>query len=244
MGRLQSVVALALSFAALPCRGADPFDSAPHVTLGANEYLVAGADLIRAGQFDDGIRLTLLGLDQGGLAVRNRAAGLGNLCSAFVSKSEPDRALPYCDESLQLDGTNWRVYTARSQAYFVKGMFADAARDNDAAAAINPGCGAREDDPRQAQRSAFASASNHGRPSLRMRARREAARTRRDTRYPGIRPNAHRARRARCPSRLLRELGELIQDVERRTRRQRVDVELCELFAQERLLGRRRRSFR
>jgi tetratricopeptide (TPR) repeat protein len=125
-------------FVGAPC-GADELEgSALRMTIGANEYLVAGSEAVRAGQFDDGIRLTLIGLERGNLGTRDRAAGLGNLCAAYVSKSEPDDALPYCDRSLQLDDRNWRVYTARARAYFLKGMFAEAKRDNDAAAAINP----------------------------------------------------------------------------------------------------------
>jgi tetratricopeptide (TPR) repeat protein len=121
-----------------PCRADDLDGSALRLAFGANEYLVAGSEMIRAGQFDDGIRLTLIGLERGNLGVRDRAAGLGNLCAAYVSKNEPDAALPYCDRSLQLDDGNWRVYTARARAYLVKRMFAEAVRDNEAAEAINP----------------------------------------------------------------------------------------------------------
>lgn len=136
MGRILWA-ALAASLLTTPCRG-DPEGSATTVTLGVDEYLLAGADSIRAGQFDDGIRLTLIGLERGGVSARNRAAGLANLCSAYVSKNEPDKAIPYCNESLALNDANWRVFSARSQAYFIKGMYADAAKDNEAAAALAP----------------------------------------------------------------------------------------------------------
>jgi tetratricopeptide (TPR) repeat protein len=116
---------------------ADPDGSAMSTTFGGDEYLFAGADAIRAGQFDDGIRLTLIGLARV-VSTRNRAAGLANLCAAYVSKREPDAALPFCAEALRLAPGNWRAYTARSQAYFQKGLLAEAARDNEAAAAINP----------------------------------------------------------------------------------------------------------
>jgi hypothetical protein len=136
MGRVLCV-ASAL-FVVSPCGADDLEGSALRMTFGANEYLVAGSEAIRAGQFDDGIRLTLIGLERGNLGARDRAAGLANLCAAYVSKNEPDVALPYCDASLQLDDRNWRVYTARARAYLVKRMLAEAKRDNDAAAAINP----------------------------------------------------------------------------------------------------------
>jgi hypothetical protein len=119
-------------------RGDEVETSSPRVTVGVNDYLLAGAEAIRASDFDEGIRLTLIALERGPLSTRERAAGLGNVCAGYVSKNEPDKALPFCDESLLLDANNWRVYTARSQAYLVKGMLIEARRDNEAAAAINP----------------------------------------------------------------------------------------------------------
>jgi tetratricopeptide (TPR) repeat protein len=111
--------------------------AAPRIVVGGNEHLAAGADAIRAGAFDDGIRLTLLGLERG-VDRRNRAAGLANLCAAHVAKNEPDPAIPYCTESLRLNDRNWRAYTNRARAYFLKGMYSEAAADNEAAAALNP----------------------------------------------------------------------------------------------------------
>jgi tetratricopeptide (TPR) repeat protein len=113
-------------------------DSEQRLSLGVNEYLSAGADAIRAGEYDDGIRLTLRGLDVEPPGTRNRAAGLANLCAAHVAKNEADRALPYCDEALRLNAENWRALSNRSRAYFIKGMLAEAAADNAAAAALAP----------------------------------------------------------------------------------------------------------
>ncbi len=136
MGR--ALCAMLVFVLASPC-GADDLDgSALRTTFGANEYLVAGSEMLRAGQFDEGIRLTLIGLERGNPGVRDRAAGLGNVCAGYVSKNEPDAAIPYCDRSLELDDRNWRVYTTRARAYLAKGSLAEAVRDNDAAAAINP----------------------------------------------------------------------------------------------------------
>ena len=111
--------------------------SEQRVVLG-DEYLSAGADAIRAGSYDDGIRLTKIGLVRAAVTKRNRAAGLANLCSAYVAKGEPDAAIPYCDQAIDLDQSNWRPYSVRAQAYFQKQQFAQAAADNAAAAAIAP----------------------------------------------------------------------------------------------------------
>jgi len=105
--------------------------------LGADEYLSAGAEAIRAGRYDDGIRLTEIGL---GRSPRpgDRAAALSNLCAAHAAKGEPDRAIEHCTESIAINPRNWRAYSNRSYAYYLKGMYRDAREDLQAAIAINP----------------------------------------------------------------------------------------------------------
>jgi tetratricopeptide (TPR) repeat protein len=104
---------------------------------GGDEYLMAGADAIRAGRYEDGIRLTSIGLERAPRAI-DRAAALSNLCAAHAAKGEADRAIAYCSESLTFNDRNWRAYSNRSYAYYLKGMFSEATFDLDAAAAINP----------------------------------------------------------------------------------------------------------
>lgn len=104
---------------------------------GNNEYLSAGADAIRGGSYEDGIRLTALGLNRTATP-RDRAAGLSNLCAAHAAKGEPDLAIRYCSESLTLNEANWRAYSNRSYAYYLKGQYAQAVEDLEAAAAISP----------------------------------------------------------------------------------------------------------
>lgn len=125
--------AVACSAAAL----ADDEGSQRHLVLGGSKYLADGAAAIRSGDYDEGIRLNLLGLERDALAPFDRAAGLANLCAAHVAKDEPDAAIPYCDESLRINGRNWKAYSNRSHAYLLKGRYAEARLDNDAAAAIS-----------------------------------------------------------------------------------------------------------
>ncbi len=108
------------------------------VVIGASEYLSEGADAIREGDFDEGIRLTTIGLQRQARTLRDRAAGLANLCAAHVSKQEPDKAIPFCDESIRLHSGNWRAFSNRSHAYLLLDMLEEAARDNAAAAALRP----------------------------------------------------------------------------------------------------------
>ena len=60
---------------------------------GGNPLLAAGADAIRAGQYDEGIRLTNLGLERRETTESDRAAALSNLCAAYAAKRLPDRAI-------------------------------------------------------------------------------------------------------------------------------------------------------
>jgi tetratricopeptide (TPR) repeat protein len=103
-----------------------------------NEFLSAGSFAIRVGQYDEGIRLTELGLKRYQPSVADRAAAFSNLCAAYAAKGQPDAAIPYCDRSLSLSSNNWRAYSNRSYAYVLKGMYAEATFDLDSAAAINP----------------------------------------------------------------------------------------------------------
>ena len=103
----------------------------------SNEYLAAGAEAIRAKQYDDGIRLTKIGLDRPTPA-RDRAAALSNLCAAHAAKNEPDAAIGYCTESIAINDQNWRAYSNRAYAYYLKKMFDEADTDLDIALAMNP----------------------------------------------------------------------------------------------------------
>jgi tetratricopeptide (TPR) repeat protein len=102
-----------------------------------NEYLAAGAEAIRAKQYDDGIRLTRLGLERPA-SPRDRAAALSNLCAAHAAKNEPDVAIQYCTDSLTINDANWRAYSNRAYAYYLKRMFDEADKDLDVALSINP----------------------------------------------------------------------------------------------------------
>jgi tetratricopeptide (TPR) repeat protein len=104
-----------------------------------NELLAAGADAIRYGRYDEGINLTLLGLERRDTSDRNRAAALSNLCAAFAAKNSPDEAIIYCTQSLEISELNWQAWSNRSYAYWLKTMYEEAASDLDRAIAIDDG---------------------------------------------------------------------------------------------------------
>jgi len=102
-----------------------------------NELLVAGAEAIRIGRYDEGIRLTQRGLERRDTSDQNRAAGLSNLCAAFAAKNSPDDAIDYCTQSLEISEINWQAWSNRSYAYWLKSMYDEAASDLNRAMAIN-----------------------------------------------------------------------------------------------------------
>jgi tetratricopeptide (TPR) repeat protein len=104
---------------------------------GGDEYLSAGAMAILAGQYDDGIRLTNLGL-QRSQRPADKAAALSNLCAAHAAKGEPDLAIKYCTESIAINDHSWRPYSNRSYAFYLKGMYAEAQEDLKVATSLSP----------------------------------------------------------------------------------------------------------
>lgn len=102
-----------------------------------NPHLVDGANELLAGNAEEGIRLTRLGLDVA-VGQRERQAGLGNLCAGYVMLKQYDDALGYCDQALAEYDRNWRALCNRALIYIKKGRFDEAARDLDRGQEIAP----------------------------------------------------------------------------------------------------------
>jgi tetratricopeptide (TPR) repeat protein len=90
------------------------------------------------GRYDDGIRLTNLGLEHDQPNPYDRAAAYANLCAAHAASGRLDAAMRYCNDSLSLNDSNWRAYSNRSYVYYLKGKYDEAGADLDAAAALAP----------------------------------------------------------------------------------------------------------
>jgi len=105
--------------------------------VGVDPDLSDGAMAIRMGSYEEGIKLTERGL-KGAPNKRDRAAGLANLCAAYVGLEKPDDAIERCNQSLALNANNWRTYSNRAAAFTIKGLYSEALFDLDAATAINP----------------------------------------------------------------------------------------------------------
>ena len=101
----------------------------------SNPNLKYGADALLAGDADEGIRLTLMGL-KFARGTRDRQTAKSNLCAGYVMLREYDTALAYCDEVLGENDGHWRAYSNRALIYVKLGRLEDAERDLEKGEAI------------------------------------------------------------------------------------------------------------
>jgi tetratricopeptide (TPR) repeat protein len=105
--------------------------------IGVNPYLADGANALKFGDYEEGIRLTQLGL-KALTKPADRIGALSNLCAGYVGTRDFNEALRYCNRALRLDEKHWRAYNNRSLAYLGLGNLEAAQRDVSAGIAINP----------------------------------------------------------------------------------------------------------
>jgi tetratricopeptide (TPR) repeat protein len=93
-----------------------------------NEDLAAGANALLAGDAEEGVRRTLLGLNYASSA-KDRVAGMSNLCAGYALLKQPEEALRWCDEALEIRDTHWRALSNRALVLIQLGRFEEAERD-------------------------------------------------------------------------------------------------------------------
>ena len=93
-----------------------------------NVSLADGAQALRDGDAEKGIKLTLRGLKTA-QGQRERQAAFSNLCAGFLLLGEFDEALAYCDKALAENNRNWRPYSNRALVYIELKRFEDAEAD-------------------------------------------------------------------------------------------------------------------
>ena len=102
-----------------------------------NPDLYHGANALLAGDAEEGVRLTLRGL-QSASNYRQRITGLANLCAGFILLEQLEEALTYCDQVLQQNDAHWRAYSNRALAYVKLQRYDDAEQDLQRAEALAP----------------------------------------------------------------------------------------------------------
>jgi tetratricopeptide (TPR) repeat protein len=103
-----------------------------------NTALQEGANALRAGAAEEGIRLTLIGLSQAHNA-KERQTAQSNLCAGYALLGQYERGLSYCDAALADNDRNWRALSNRALIYIKLRRYAEADADLLVGEAISPG---------------------------------------------------------------------------------------------------------
>ncbi|MGI9236962.1 MAG: hypothetical protein ACR2QZ_06170 [Woeseiaceae bacterium] len=104
----------------------------------SNIYLYDGANALKAGNGEDGVRLTLLGL-QRAQGSRQEKIAHANLCAGFVLVDQPKQALEHCNWVIDRDPRHWRTYNNRALAYLRLERFAESEEDVRRGQELRPG---------------------------------------------------------------------------------------------------------
>lgn len=102
----------------------------------ANLALYEGAQALMARDAEEGVRLTLLGLQHASNA-EERHTAKANLCAGYALLEQYAVALRYCDEVLAENEYNWRALSNRALIYIKLQRFAEADSDLTRGEAIN-----------------------------------------------------------------------------------------------------------
>ena len=94
----------------------------------SNPQLADGATALKAGNIEDGVRLTLLGLEKA-QGQRERSAALSNLCAGYLLLEQLDDSLDYCDQAVAENIRSWRAYNNRALVYMELGRYEEAEAD-------------------------------------------------------------------------------------------------------------------
>jgi tetratricopeptide (TPR) repeat protein len=103
----------------------------------SNPDLYHGANALLAGDGEEGVRLTLLGL-QRVANQRERLTGMSNLCAGYIMLEQLETAISYCDQVLEQNDQHWRAYSNRALAYTKLGRFEEAETDLQKAEELAP----------------------------------------------------------------------------------------------------------
>jgi tetratricopeptide (TPR) repeat protein len=81
-----------------------------------NMLLAQGSDALLMGRFEEGVRLTLKGLEEANNP-QDEAAGHSNACAGYAALKRFEEALEHCNRALELDRTNWRTFNNRAAVF-------------------------------------------------------------------------------------------------------------------------------
>jgi len=102
-----------------------------------NIMLADGANALIAGDGEEGVRLTLRGLELAH-GEHERKTGHANLCAGYVMINKPLTALEHCNWVLERDPLHWRTYNNRALAYLRLERFEESEADIARGQALSP----------------------------------------------------------------------------------------------------------
>jgi tetratricopeptide (TPR) repeat protein len=104
----------------------------------SNIDLYEGAQLLKEGEAEEGLRRTLRGLDYAETP-REKVSGMSNACAGYLMLDKPEEAIPWCDQALEIQERYWRALTNRAMANLKLGRFEECDADISRAEEIAPG---------------------------------------------------------------------------------------------------------
>ena len=122
---IAAIAAILYSYTSL---AQEPAEDHKIVIGPTNMELYDGAMALQSGDGEEGVRLTLLGL-QHATSDRERLTGMSNLCAGYLMLERFDEALKQCNLALADDPDYWPALTNRASLYVVTKRYEDAEID-------------------------------------------------------------------------------------------------------------------
>ncbi len=102
-----------------------------------NIFLYDGANALLAGDGEEGVRLTLKGLNAA-QGQREEKTAHANLCAGFLLINQLETALEHCNWVIDIDPYHWRTYNNRAIVYLQLKRFEESEADIKKGQALNP----------------------------------------------------------------------------------------------------------
>jgi len=103
----------------------------------SNMFLYDGANALLAGDAEEGVPLTLKGL-QVAHGQREQKIAHSNLCAGFLMLGQAETALEHCNWVLEIDPYNWRAYNNRALVYLQLKRYEESEADIKRGQELNP----------------------------------------------------------------------------------------------------------
>jgi tetratricopeptide (TPR) repeat protein len=132
-------LALSVSLAAGSASAVEPLSAAQSATVfgPTNVLLSQGSDALQMGRYEEGVRLSLAGLEQPNNE-HDQAAGHSNICAGYAALKRWEEALEHCNRALELDRNNWRTFNNRAAVFVGMKQFDLAMTDVNAGLELAP----------------------------------------------------------------------------------------------------------